>query len=171
MSENFQQALKFTLAWEGGLVNDPDDFGGLTNLGVTQMTLDEYRRRFGNAPSSVKQLTKEQAITIYQRLYWQPAGCNFMPKLLAIAHFDWAVNHGVNGAVRDLQQCLGKIDVDGIFGVNTKTRLAEILKTQGESNLLKAYLSKRRHFYSNGQLKFRQGWLNRLNDLEQKLYA
>jgi hypothetical protein len=66
---------------------------------------------------------------------------------------------------------LGNITIDGLFGANTKKRLEEILKTQGENNLLKAYLSKRRHFYNNGQPKFRQGWLNRLNDLEKYLAA
>lgn len=154
---------------EGGLVNDPDDLGGLTNLGVTQTTLDEYRRQFGEVPSSVRQLTQDQAIKIYKRLYWKPASCNFMPTKLAIAHFDWSVHHGVDGAVRDLQECLGKISVDGSFGANTAKRLEEILQTQGEDSLLQAYLSKRRYFYKNGRLKFRQGWLNRLNDLEKYL--
>ena len=125
--EDFQQALEFTLRWEGGLVSDPDDLGGLTNLGVTQTTLDEYRRQFRGVPSSVREITKEQAIKIYKRLYWELAGCNSMPTRLAIAHFDWSVNHGVGGAVRDLQECLGNIAIDGSFGENTIKRLEEIL--------------------------------------------
>jgi lysozyme family protein len=165
----FQESLTFTLKWEGGFVNDPDDPGGRTNLGITQGTLNEYRRRFGEGPADVKQLTSGQATRIYERLFWQPAGCPVMPRRLAIAHFDWAVNHGVGGAVKDLQRCFGNINADGGFGLQTEQQLKEYLSSYGENALLKAYLAERRRFYEQGNPKFRQGWLNRLNALEKYL--
>jgi lysozyme family protein len=35
LSPQLQQALRFTLQWEGGYVDDPRDPGGATNKGVT----------------------------------------------------------------------------------------------------------------------------------------
>jgi len=32
----------FILKWEGGFVNDPDDLGGATNMGVTMATYKVY---------------------------------------------------------------------------------------------------------------------------------
>ena len=32
----------FILKWEGGFVNDPDDLGGATNMGVTIGTYEAY---------------------------------------------------------------------------------------------------------------------------------
>lgn len=32
------------LKWEGGFVNDPDDLGGATNMGVTLATYRQYRK-------------------------------------------------------------------------------------------------------------------------------
>ena len=39
MQKNFDTALKLTLKYEGGFVNDPYDPGGATNYGVTIATL------------------------------------------------------------------------------------------------------------------------------------
>lgn len=170
----FQEAMAFTLKWEGGFVHNPNDPGGRTNLGITQGTLNEYNRRFGGMPADVKQLNSGQATTIYQRQFWQPAGCHVMPRRLSIAHFDWSVNHGVGGAVKDLQRCLGKIGIDGGFGTQTERRLNEYLSSYGESALLQSYLAERRRCYErlaqDPKLRvFLQGWLNRLNDLEKYL--
>ena len=35
----------FILKWEGGFVNDPDDLGGATNMGVTIGTYEAYCRK------------------------------------------------------------------------------------------------------------------------------
>lgn len=37
----------FILKWEGGFVNDPDDLGGATNMGVTIGTYEAYCRKKG----------------------------------------------------------------------------------------------------------------------------
>ena len=37
----------FILKWEGGFVNDPDDLGGATNMGITIATYRVYRKRKG----------------------------------------------------------------------------------------------------------------------------
>ena len=42
MKENYFRCLKMLLKHEGGFVNHPKDPGGMTNLGVTKATLEEY---------------------------------------------------------------------------------------------------------------------------------
>ena len=37
----------FIIKWEGGFVNEPDDLGGATNMGVTIGTYEAYCRKKG----------------------------------------------------------------------------------------------------------------------------
>lgn len=98
MKENFEQALRYVLHVEGGYVNDPDDPGGETNLGVTQGTLNMARKVISGLPKSVKSLSEEQAKQIYYQLYWKPVGSDDLPSGLDYVMFDIAVHHGVGGA-------------------------------------------------------------------------
>ncbi|MGJ3250616.1 MAG: glycosyl hydrolase 108 family protein [Elainellaceae cyanobacterium] len=162
----FAKALQFTLRWEGGYVNHPMDKGGPTNKGITQSTYDAYR--IGNrwSPQPVQSITHEEVRDIYRTLYWNAARCNELKKPLAIAHFDTAVNFGVQGAVRFLQRALG-VEADGIIGANTR-RALERSKT---SDIVNRYVQARiDHRYRRvtqdpTQRVFLQGWLNRDQDL------
>lgn len=42
-----EKLTPFILKWEGGFVNDPDDLGGATNMGVTFGTYQTYRKAKG----------------------------------------------------------------------------------------------------------------------------
>ncbi len=53
---NFEGALKFTLSWKGGLVNDPNDPGGETKYGISKRAYPEL---------DIANLTLEQAKGIY----------------------------------------------------------------------------------------------------------
>lgn len=46
----------FILKWEGGFVNDPDDLGGATNMGVTIGTYEAYCRKKGYPKPTVERL-------------------------------------------------------------------------------------------------------------------
>jgi hypothetical protein len=48
--------------WEGGYVNDPQDPGGETNMGIS-------KRSYPN--EDIKNLTRDEAIAIYYRDFWQ----------------------------------------------------------------------------------------------------
>ena len=48
----------FILKWEGGFVNDPDDLGGATNMGVTIGTYEAYCRKKGYSKPTVERLKK-----------------------------------------------------------------------------------------------------------------
>lgn len=55
--------VPFILKWEGGWVNDPDDLGGATNMGVTIGTYETYCRKKGYPKPTVerlKNITKEE---------------------------------------------------------------------------------------------------------------
>lgn len=62
--EQFEQAIAFTLSWEGGYVNDPNDPGGETKYGIS-------KKSYGHL--DIKNLTVEQAEAIYYEDYWLPS--------------------------------------------------------------------------------------------------
>ena len=63
----------FILKWEGGFVNDPDDLGGATNMGITIATYRVYRKRKGLPEPTVddlKHLSNDEWIDVLKSLYW-----------------------------------------------------------------------------------------------------
>lgn len=104
MADAFRTALSFTLKWEGGFVNHPKDPGGATNMGVTQATYDAWRKRQGLPPKPVREISLEEAETIYRTRYWDPLPARYAEKdlPLALALFDYAVNSGLGAAKRAL---------------------------------------------------------------------
>ena len=42
MNQNFEHCMEMLLKHEGGYVNHPSDSGGITNLGITKRTYDEF---------------------------------------------------------------------------------------------------------------------------------
>jgi len=83
---DFKKALDFTLQWEGSYVNDPDDKGGETKWGISKRAYPEV---------DIKNLTREEALRIYQRDYWIAAGCDSLSYPMNVVVFDSAVNCGV----------------------------------------------------------------------------
>jgi lysozyme family protein len=153
---NFAKAIKFALDNEGEFSDDPNDAGGLTKYGISQRSYPDL---------DIRNLTKEQAIEIYKRDFWEPYK-DFNDRL-ATKLFDLAVNMGHKRAVQILQralQCLGaKIVDDGILGPVTKSAV----DLANEDLLLTAIKSEAAGVYRNlaatnsTQQKFLKGWLRR----------
>ncbi|HIK39137.1 glycosyl hydrolase 108 family protein, partial [Thermoleptolyngbya sp. M55_K2018_002] len=170
----FQEALRFTLRWEGGYVNYPADRGGETNFGITTATYRAYRQSRGLPVQSVRLIMEDEVRDIYEQLYWQPAQCSMMQRPLAIAHFDTAVNFGVGGATMFLQEILG-LRVDRVFGPVTQRAIREATRTgiapaphhELAQRLCQARMDYRyrRVTRDPSQRVFLQGWLDRDNDL------
>ncbi|MBD1913829.1 MULTISPECIES: glycosyl hydrolase 108 family protein [unclassified Leptolyngbya] len=162
----FEEALRFTLRWEGGYVNHPADHGGETNKGITTATYRDYRARKGLPRQSVRFITDAEVREIYENMYWKPARCEAMARPLAIAHFDTAVNFGVGGATLFLQELL-RVPVDRVFGPRTQTALGQC--NHADLGLrypqLRIDYRYRRVNRDPSQRVFLQGWLNRDNDL------
>lgn len=107
--EAFCIACNELLKAEGGYVNDPRDPGGETRFGIS-------KRSYPNV--DIKALTLPDAVAIYFRDYWLPAGCEHYPASVAAAVFDAAVNQGVRTAVEMLQTAL-RVTSDGVVGTQT----------------------------------------------------
>jgi lysozyme family protein len=144
MSEIFPLALKFTSKWEGGYVHDPVDPGGETKYGISKRAYPDI---------DIKSLTLQEAGLIYERDYWEKAGCPSMEKSQAIVMFDAAVNCGVGRA----RSWLKEVDPE----VTDDKRRAR-------------WLIQRRIAYYNELVKkkpalskFSKGWLNRVTDLSR----
>ncbi len=107
----FEAAIEFVLEREGGLVDDPNDSGGLTNYGISQRA---YPRL------DIRNLTRADAVQIYRSDYWLRCRCDELPAPLALLVFDSAVNQGPDAAIRALQAALGTTS-DGVMGPQTIT--------------------------------------------------
>jgi uncharacterized protein (TIGR02594 family) len=162
----FQTALKHILKMEGGFTNDPHDPGGPTNYGITLRVYAAWMSVTLDASSHARLLAELRAIkpetvaAIYRKRYFEPARCAELPRGLAAMHFDAAVNHGVGGAARFLQQAVGT-DVDGEIGPLTLAAA----RRMSEADVIARYADLRRaryralpHFW-----RFGRGWLNRVN--------
>jgi HK97 family phage portal protein len=146
--------------------DDPYDPGGPTNLGIT---LQVFARWKGVAldggtrervKAELKSIPEATARAIYRARYWTPAQCELLAAPLAFFHFDAAVNHGVSGATRLLQQAVGT-DVDGEIGPLTMAAIARMPVTA----VLDAYADARRERYRSLPhfWRFGRGWLARVD--------
>ena len=155
MRDAFDTAVTAILSYEGGYVNDPNDPGGETNWGIS-------KRAYPNL--DIRNLTRDRAVEIYRRDYWDSLGCDRFPPLIAIALFDGAVNQGPVAAVRILQRALG-VTVDGVIGPQT---LAAARAANGDT-LLADFLADRAVEYAGLPTfrRFGQGWMRRLFAVQQ----
>ena len=113
----YEKCIPRTLSHEGGFVNDPRDAGGATNLGITIATYRRYLNSRGTV-ADLKAMTRDQAVTIYKRQYWDAVNGDKLPAGLDYAVFDYAVNSGPARAAKALQGLLG-VAQDGALGPAT----------------------------------------------------
>ena len=151
---SFDKYIDKVLEHEGGYVNDPTDLGGETKYGITKRFYPHL---------DIKNLTKEQAKEIYYQDYWLKNHCDKLPENIQYLHFDTAINMGSKRAAIFLQKSIGTVKVDGKIGNKT---LSEAFRSD-----LKLYIKERVYYYTSicksrsEQLKFINGWLNRVIDI------
>lgn len=162
----FQNAVEKVLKTEGGYVDHPDDKGGATNFGITEQTLAQFR----GTPVShddVRNLTKDEAIAIYEKFYWKPMGLDQVtkPKIATIL-FDQAVNRGMAGATRSIQRVLG-LKVDGkigpvsILAINACSETSICLALFEDAQLQYVDIVQKNPL----QVVFLEGWIRRTHSL------
>lgn len=151
MSNRFNDLVAIVLKHEGGYVNDPKDPGGETNFGISKRAFPK---------EDIKGMTRERAIAIYQKKYWDAARCSEIPESLQPIYFDTAVNAGVVTAIRLLQIAAG-IEADGVFGEKTAREAFTVSRQKYAFERLAYY---ERLIKKNPALaKFRKGWTKRTN--------
>jgi lysozyme family protein len=161
MDERFSECLAFTLRAEGGYVDNPDDPGGATNMGVTLATYRTWSDDPSAGVSQIRDITKRVAGAIYRTLYWHPVRGDALPVGVDLSVFDFGVNAGVWRSGRMLQLALGFSGdaVDGCIGPET---LAAAVKADAQT-LIEALSSRQATYYRSlpDYPIFGQGWLNR----------
>ena len=106
MNDNFDQALATVLKSEGGYVNNKADPGGMTNLGVTKRTYEQY---VGHPvdEETMRGLTPEMVAPLYKKMYWDVVKGDQLPDGVDYCVFDVAVNSGPTKATKLLQNAVG----------------------------------------------------------------
>ncbi len=175
----FDEAMEFTLRWEGGYVDHPSDPGGATNMGVIQKTYDAFRVSLGFPKHPVLEITHGERDQIYRSRYWKKAGCDqqsiFSP-MIAMVQFDAAVNVGVERSTKWLQSVC-RAGRDGMYGPMTHEAFSVRLDEIGEDEMADQLLTKREEWYRYLRDKplpakfgvFFKGWMNRINALREEL--
>jgi lysozyme family protein len=162
MSDNFKECLDLVLKSEGGWVNNPNDPGGETNLGVTKRVWVEY---VGHPVESLKKLTKEDVAPLYELKYWRPCYCEVLPRGLDFVVFSMGVNAGPGRSVKLLQSAIGCVP-DGVIGPRTR----ELISSSNGADIIKKFSTARREYYQS--LKtfpiFGRGWLLRVDREESE---
>lgn len=151
---DFETAITYVLASEGGLSNDKHDRGGMTKFGIT--TLEAKRHGY----LDVSKLTLEQAIEIYHNVYWLFEGVK--SDRVATKLLDIYVNLNPRKAIKIIQEASGA-RVDGIWGPST----IDHINRCNEDELLDSLATLLSDWYVEiveadiTQLDFLKGWIRR----------
>jgi lysozyme family protein len=114
MKTNFDTCLNMLLQHEGGFVNHPKDPGGMTNLGVTRATYEQFVNRHVDE-AEMRSLTPSIVGPLYKENYWDKARCDDLPSGVDWFVFDWGVNSGMSRPAKALQRAVG-VTADGGIG-------------------------------------------------------
>lgn len=154
MSTVFDTMFDRLLGNEGGYVNNPNDPGGETNWGIS-------KRSYPNV--DIKNLTRLQAKDIYYQDFWLPLNGDQLYDGVAFQLFDFAVNSGIQTAIRAFQRALNVAD-DGHFGPHSLAAAQAMPEWQQIMRVLAERLDFMRKL-KNWE-SFSAGWAGRIaNDL------
>ena len=171
MADLFDACLAFTLAQEGGYVDDPYDPGGATNMGITLATLRHWEHDPALGPANVQTMTRQTAAAVYRTLYWNALHGDSLPPGVDLSTFDFGVNAGTRRSAELLQQALGFLgdQVDGCIGPETLRAV-----TQADVAEMIGALAERQTTYYRGLAefdRFGRGWLDRTERRRQAALA
>lgn len=146
----FDSLIQRVLLAEGGYVNDARDPGMETKYGISKRSYPDV---------DIKALTRDQAIAIYRRDFWERVQGDKLPRTFAFQALDAAVNHGIGNSVRWMQRAAGVAD-DGVIGPMT---LAAVSRAD-PADLVLLFNAERLAFYTKLSTfdAFGRGWINRV---------
>lgn len=164
MLSNWSNAFALMLKSEGGFVNHPSDPGGITNLGVTKATWENWVGRESDE-AEMRGLTPEKLEPLYKKKYWDAVRGDELPAGISYLLFDFAVNAGVGRSIKTLQTAVG-VTPDGGFGPMTMAAVQAVDPVE----LIERFSQAKEDFYRslNTFATFGKGWLNRVADVKVK---
>ena len=143
-------------------MNNISDPGGMTNLGCTKATWEEY---VGHPVSEadMRNLTKTDVKPLYKRKYWDKVSGDLLPAGLDYAVFDAAINSGPGRAAKWLQEAVGVV-ADGSIGPAT----LKAIDAFSPLELIAQYNDKRLQFLEALPTfaVFGKGWSNRVSSVQ-----
>lgn len=178
----FNAAHAVAAAWEGGLCDDPDDRGRITNFGISIVFLRDFASTQKHrdvldqmgvilpvTDNTIRALSFDQAKAIHKLAFWLESGISELPAPMAFALYDFAMNAGPSAAIKVLQRALNvhgaRCSVDGKLGPITYAAAQATMNTV--RSLVDSIYTHRLKYYTDivekrpGQSKFLQGWKNR----------
>ena len=184
MKNLFETCSAFTERWEGGLVDNPHDPGGITKFGVSLRLLKQLGLSVGDIDhdgdidaADIRGLTIDQARGLFKSVFFDQYAVADFPVPVAVAYYDSLVNMGPKEAGRCMQRAANFypnccLDEDGIVGKATRMCVKEICRVAGAEQVLAARMIRERgRFYrvlskNHPDLaRFLNGWLARVGDL------
>jgi lysozyme family protein len=155
--------------WEGGFVNDPQDRGKATNMGITLATWRKVGYdKDGDCDidaDDIRLLTPTDARFILRKYYWNRwRADDIISQCLANILVDWVWASGKWGII--IPQRILKVCADGIVGPATLNAVNTIDKDKFLEQVYEARLTFIQNIINNdsSQKKFESGWMNRLCD-------
>ena len=164
MISNWLRSFELMLKSEGGFVNDPRDSGGMTNLGVTKATWENYIGRQSDE-KEMRGLTPYKVEPLYRNKYFNAVRGDELQVGIDYLMFDFAVNAGVGRAIKTLQDAVG-VNPDGGFGLITMAAVQAV----DPQELIERFSQAKEAFYrglDNFDV-YGVGWLNRVADVKVK---
>ena len=145
----FDQAFERLMGHEGAYVNDPNDPGGETKWGISKRSYPD---------ADIANLTRDQAKAIYFEDFWTRIHADEMYDGVAFQALDFAINSGIETAVRYLQRAVGIAD-DGYWGPVTRAAVAKM----SESDIIMRFVAARLDFWTRLSTwpTFGSGWARR----------
>ena len=120
---DFYKAFEKIQKNEGGYVNNKNDKGGETFMGICRkyypdnfmwQLIDEIKIKYGTATATVNRYAKNTAAIItqvrgiYRQSYWNKLNLDVIPsQRVAQLLFDDAVNRGISAAIKTAQKLVG----------------------------------------------------------------
>lgn len=163
--ESLEAAYK--RAAKKGFVNDPDDTGGATMVGVTIGTYTQYCKNKGLKTPTIKDLQNMSYSTwkdVVYTMYWNKWKADTIEdQSVANMVVDWVWHSGA-GMIKKVQNLLNVV-ADGIVGSKTISALNSDKDIRN-----KIYQARKAYFEgivkrNPSQKKWLKGWMNRLNSI------
>ncbi|MFC7399605.1 glycoside hydrolase family 108 protein [Chelatococcus sp. GCM10030263] len=165
---NFDLIIGWLFKHEGGLSMDRKDPGNWTGGKVRKGQLKGTKYGISAAAfpkEDIAGLTKDKAIAIYKRAYWDVLHCDLLPAGADYVAFDGGVNSGTAQSAKWLQRAVG-VTADGIIGAQTLAAV-EAAARRDEEALINSQCDQRLAFMKGLSTwkRFGGGWETRVGEV------